>query len=130
MSDPQNGPQKPDFVSLYGFDHSPWVQAVLVALHEAKIPYDLTTLPPPKLFLSSGIMMPAAKINGGEWRLDSEKIIHELGYKAITDENLRLVYDAWVGVLHRPDSIPQFFRAFSRSSDEHPNFFKVLSKFF
>ncbi len=123
MSDPQDGPKKPDFVSLYGFDHSPWVQAVLVALHEAKIPYDLTTLPPPKLFLSSGIMMPAAKINGGKWRLDSEKIIHELGYKAITDENLRLVYDAWVGVLHRPDSIPQFFRAFSRSSDEHPNFF-------
>ena len=105
MSDLQDGAQKPDFVSLYGFDHSPWVQAVLVALHEAKIPYDLTTLPTPKLFFSSGIMMPAAKLNGSEWRLDSEKIIHELGYEAITDENLRLVYDAWVGVLHRPDSI-------------------------
>ena len=84
MSDPKNGSQMPDFVSLYGFDHSPWVRSVLVALHEAKIPYDLTTLPPPKLFLSSGIMMPAAKLNGSEWRLDSEKIIHELGYEAIT----------------------------------------------
>ena len=58
MSDPQDGPQKPDLVSLYVFDHSPWVQSVLVALHEAEIPYDLTTLPPPKSFLSSGIMMP------------------------------------------------------------------------
>ena len=123
MSDLQDGAQKPDFGTLYGFDLSPWVQAVLVALHEANIPYDLTTLPTPKLFFSSGIMMPAAKLNGSEWRLDSEKIIHELGYEAITDENLRLVYDAWVGVLHRPDSISQFFRAFSRSSDEHPNFF-------
>ena len=28
--------------------------------------------------------MPAAKLNGSEWRLDSEKIIHELGYEAIT----------------------------------------------
>jgi len=99
----------------------PWVQSVLVALHEAEIAYDLTTLPPPKLFLSSGIMMPAVKLNGSEWRLDSEKIIHELGYEAITDEKLRLVYDAWAGVFHRPDSTPQFFRAFSRSSDEHPN---------
>ena len=115
--------ERPEFVSLYGFDHSPWVQAVLVALHEAKIPYDLTTLPPSKLFFSSGIMMPAAKIDGRDWRLDSEKIIHELGYEAITDENLKLVYDAWVGVLHRPDSILGFFKAFSRSSDEHSNFF-------
>ena len=123
MSDSQDNHQKPDFVSLYGFDHSPWVQAVLVALREAKIPYDLTTLPPPNLFFSSGIMMPAAKMNGGEWSLDSEKIIHELGYEAISDENLKLVYDAWVGVLHRPDSILRFFKAFSLSSDEHPNFF-------
>ncbi len=122
MSDPQDGPQKPDLFSLYGFDHCPWVQSVLVALHEAEIPYDLTTLPLPKLFLSSGIMMPAVKLNGSEWRLDSEKIIHKLGDEAITDEKLRLVYDAWAGVLHRPDSIPQCFRAFSRSSDEHPNF--------
>ena len=88
MSDCQNGPQKPDFVSLYGFDHSPWVQAVLVALHEAKIPYDLTTLPPPKLFLSSGIMMPAAKINGGKWKLDSEKTV---SYTHLTLPTKRIV---------------------------------------
>ena len=66
----------------------------MVTLLETEIPYDLTTLPPPKVFLTSGIMTPAAKINGSEWRLDSEKLIHELGYEAITDEKLRLVYDA------------------------------------
>ena len=66
----------------------------MVTLHETEIPYGLTTLPPPKLFLSSGMMMPAAELNGSEWRLDSEKIIHELGYEAITDEKLRLVYAA------------------------------------
>jgi len=53
-------------------------------------------------------MTPAAKINGSEWRLDSEKIIYELGYEAITDEKVRLVYDARVRVLQRPESIPQF----------------------
>ena len=121
----------PELVSVYGFDHSPWVQAVLLALHEAKIPYDLTTLPSVRLFFSSGIMMPAARLDHGEWRLDSEKIIHSLGFDPITSENLKLVYGAWTGVLHRPDSIFDFFKAFSLSSDEHSNFFiRLFRNFF
>ena len=33
-------------VDVYGADHSPWVQAVLLGLHDADISTTLTSLPP------------------------------------------------------------------------------------
>ena len=37
-------------VEVYGVDHSPWVQAVLLGLHEAKVPHRVRSLPPRETF--------------------------------------------------------------------------------
>jgi hypothetical protein len=40
---------RPAHVTVYGNDHSPWVQAVLLGLDEADIPWTLVAAPPPGL---------------------------------------------------------------------------------
>ena len=37
-------------VKVYGFSHSPWVQAVLLALYDKELEYDLYVRPPYKVF--------------------------------------------------------------------------------
>ncbi|HIF95316.1 MAG TPA: hypothetical protein EYQ60_19680, partial [Myxococcales bacterium] len=70
----------PDRVRIYGNDHSPWVQAVLLALHDQRIEHTIELAPPLSLFLESGILMPAARIDAAPWLLDSERILCGLGY--------------------------------------------------
>jgi hypothetical protein len=108
-------------VDVYGVDHSPWVQAVLLGLHEAEIPHTVTAAPPLDVFLRSGIMMPAAKIDGGSWTLESADILHNVGFDAISDEQMTLVRRAWQGVNHRVDSTALFWGSFSLTGDQNPS---------
>ena len=74
---------RPEHVWVYGGDHSPWVQSVLLGVHERGIPHTLISVPPLSVFLNSGILMPAARIDDGPWLLDSSRILGELGFSKV-----------------------------------------------
>jgi len=76
-------PKKPEHVWVYGGDHSPWVQSVLLGLHEKGIAHTVITVPPLSVFSNSGILMPAAKIDDGPWLLDSGRILGKLGFSEV-----------------------------------------------
>jgi glutathione S-transferase len=103
---------QPRYVLVYGADHSPWVQAVLLGLHEAGIAHRLTPLPPWDTFRTKGITMPAASLDGAPWQLESTDILESLGYDAVTPEDLARINSAWRGVLHRADSAAHFWGGF------------------
>lgn len=109
-------------VQVYGAPHSPWVQAVLLGLHDAGIGHSLTTLPTLKLFIESGVMMPAAKIDDGDWQLESADILTSIGFEPISVEQMQLVQKAWQGVHHRADSTALFWGGFSLAADGNSSF--------
>jgi glutathione S-transferase len=113
-------------LEIYGQDHSPWVQAVLLGLHEKDIPHTLTAIPPLAVFLKSGVMMPAARIDGAPWQLESADILRQVGFDEVSKEDLKAIHDAWLGVAHRAKSAPRFFSATSRSHDPDPVFWRRL----
>jgi glutathione S-transferase len=117
-------------LDVYGQDHSPWVQAVLLGLYEKRVSYTITTLPPLSLFRKSGIMMPAASIDGGRWQLQSDKILQQVGYEAVSPEDMGAIYAAWGGVAHRVDSAPRFWNEFSFICDPHPSLLPRLRNHF
>ncbi len=117
-------------VDVYGADHSPWVQAVLLGLHDARISHSLTSLPPLATFLKSGVMMPAASIDDGPWELESADILRRVGFETITEEQMRLVRKAWQGVTHRTDSTAHFLGGFSLAGDRHPSLVRRLANNF
>ena len=108
-------------VHVYGVDHSPWVQAVLLGLHEKGIPHTLRTVPPLAVFARWGVMMPAASIGDAPWRLESTDILRELGYDPVSRDDLREIHAAWRGVSHRADNISWFFGNFSLCRDQSPS---------
>ena len=75
---------KQQYADVYRADHSPWVQPVLLALHEQNIPHSVATMPPLKLFRQSGILMPAVQFDGGARQMQSQEILCELGYQQIS----------------------------------------------
>ena len=87
-------------MQVYGADHSPWVQAVLLGLHAQKHAYTLTTVPPLALLFKSGVMMPAAKTSDTPWLLESADILQQIGFGEVvdlqleTDKNHRLKADS------------------------------------
>ena len=111
-------------VEVYGSNHSPWVQAVLLALHEKGIDHALYQLPPLEAFKQWGVLMPAVSIDGEPWEIESTQILVKLGLGPISDDDLQAVQDAWQGVQHRPDNPFQYFSAFARDGDTSPSFFK------
>ena len=108
-------------VEVYGGNHSPWVQAVLLGLHEKGIDYSLRSTPPIDVLKSSGVFMPMVSIDGGEWQGESSEILVKLGFEPIAETDLQAVRGAWQGVLHRPDNPLRFFVGFSRSGDKAPS---------
>ena len=116
MAEPQ-----PEQVTVYGVDHSPWVQAVLLGLHDAGIKHTLTTVPPREIFLKSGVRMPAASFDGGPWQLESADILERLGYGPVTAGEKKRLSLAWQGVMHRPDSAALFWGGFSLAGDRSPS---------
>jgi len=109
-------------IEVYGFTHSPWVQAVLLALHDQGIEYDLLLRPPYKVFKKWGVYMPAISIDDGPWEIESTEILVKLGYKPILVEEVNAANSAWQGVLHRTDNPFNFFLAFSRGGQISKSF--------
>lgn len=102
-----------DHHQIYGVDHSPWVQAVLVGLHLKAQDYDLTPLPSLRKLLHSGVRMPALKVDG-VWQTESADILEKLGYASADPRDQAMVAATWQGVLHRPDSLLNFFNSFAK----------------
>lgn len=130
---------RPNHVWVYGNDHSAWTQAVLLGLHERGIPHTLVTIPPLSVFLSSGVMMPAAKLDDGPWLLDSERILVELGFSELGADARRAMRDVFLsGALRRVDAPWDFWRRFSYARDDHPvplrrlwnHFWRAFSMFY
>ena len=101
-----------EHVSVYGVLHSPWVQAVLLGLHEKDISHSVQPIPSLSSLVTSGLMMPAAKVNKGSWQLDSEEILKSIGYEGIDKVDKRAIFRTWDGVLHRVDNPFKFFHGF------------------
>jgi glutathione S-transferase len=115
-------PPVPNHVWVYGNDHSPWVQAVLLGLFEKNIDHTFVTVPPVSVILRSGVMMPMAKIDDGPWIWDSEKILVAIGYdevKASQRPALSRVFGN--EAMRRTDNVWNFWHAFSQSRDGHPS---------
>ncbi|MEM7097605.1 MAG: glutathione S-transferase N-terminal domain-containing protein [Pseudomonadota bacterium] len=104
-------------VEVYGADHSPWVQAVLLGLHEKGIDHKIRSTPPLSVLRRWGVWMPAVSIDGGPWEIESAHILEKLGFAPIDERDMRAVRFAWRGVLHRTDSPLRFFTGFSRCGD-------------
>ena len=96
-------------VEVYGGYHSPWVQAVLLALHDADVEHRVRQVPPFEAVKQWGVLMPAVSIDDGPWEIESSQILGKLGWGSISDEDLQAVKTAWQGVLHRPDNPFRFF---------------------
>ena len=109
--------QRHNRIRLYGNDHSPWVQAVMLGLHQQNIDHDRSTVPPLKAFMESGLMMPAASFDGEHWELESKDILHRLGYAEVSADEMKAIRRTWLGVLHRPDYWSRFWGEFSLASD-------------
>lgn len=101
-------------VKVYGFTHSPWVQAVLLALCDKELEYELYVRPPYEVFKKWGVYMPAVSLDDGPWEIESTEILTKLGYKPILDDELKAANNAWQGVLHRTDNPFRFFLYFAR----------------
>jgi len=108
-------------IELYGNNHSPWVQAIMMGLHEKRLKYSRTTVPPLEVFRQWGPMMPAMCIDAEAWFLESSDILQRLGYSRVGDEDLVAIRRAWTGVMHRTDYWPRFWGEFSLASDPNPN---------
>ena len=54
-------------IKLYGNDHSPWVQAIMLGLHEKGVEYTRSTFPPLEVFKKFLMVTPAASIDDGPW---------------------------------------------------------------
>ena len=108
-------------VEVYGGYHSPWVQAVLLALHDADVEHRVRQVPPFEAVKQWGVLMPAVSIDDGPWEIESSQILGKLGWGSISDEDLQAVKTAWQGVLHRPDNPFRFFAAFARAGDNSPS---------
>jgi hypothetical protein len=117
-------------LDVYGQDHSPWVQAVLLGLYERGVSQTLTTVPPCSVFRKSGILMPAASVDGGSWLLDSAEILQQVGYEPVARKDALAIYRAWQGVGHRPDRAVRFWHAFSLIRDPHPSLLLRLRNHF
>lgn len=134
----KNG-EVPEHVTVYGNDHSPWVQAVLLGLHDAKIPYTLVTAPPLKTLLSAGVLMPAVRFDDSAWRYDSGDVLKSLGYGAVSEVRTRLLSDLFMRAAYtRLDRRWMFWYRFSFSRDGDPvwwrrarnNFARALPVFY
>lgn len=117
-------------VELYGQDHSPWVQAVLLGLHEKKIAYRLTTAPPLPVMFKWGVQMPAARLDGAPWRIESAELLQAIGYDAATADEMAAIRNAWFGVAWRARNPRRFFVAASRIRDPHPSAMRRLARQF
>ena len=111
-------------IKVYGFNHSPWVQAVLLALHDQNIEHVVYQIPSFKIFNKWGIYMPVVSIDKNPAEIESTKILQKLGYNAITENELRAIRGTWQGVFHRTNNPLKFFSAWAHDADAKSNGFR------
>jgi len=112
----------PREVRLFGVDHSPWVQAVLLGLHDRGVPHEFSVTPSPSLFLASGVFMPAVRIDGGAWTYESASILQALGYAEAKPEDASAMLRLFLaGAFERTSSAVRFWSAFSTVRDGSPS---------
>jgi glutathione S-transferase len=102
---------------VYGGDHSPWVQAVLMGLSEKGIPWSLRSTPPIATFYKWGVLMPTLSLNGGPWQKESTAMLIALGFDALSDEDNAAIQGAWQGVVYRPQNPVRFLHSFAEAGD-------------
>ena len=90
------------------------MQAVLLALCDKELEYELYVRPPYEVFKKWGVYMPVVSLDDGPWEIESTEILTKLGYKPILDDELKAANNAWQGVLHRTDNPFRFFLHFAR----------------
>lgn len=113
---------RPARVTVYGNDHSPWVQAVLLGAHDAGIPGELVAMPPLRVFGESGVLMPVAQVGDGDWLRDSERILVAMGEDPVAPELARLLGRLFLTcAMTRVDAAWTFWQRFSLVRDTHPN---------
>ena len=79
-------------IKVYGFSHSPWVQAVLLALFDKRVEHILYQSPPIEVFKKWGVYMPAISINDEPWEVESMSILQKFDYEENSFlENLKLL---------------------------------------
>ena len=101
-------------IEVYGYSHSPWVQAVLLALFDKRVEHILYQNPPIEVFKKWGVYMPAISINDEPWEVESMSILQKFDYEEISPDELEAANKAWQGVLHRPNNPLRFFSSFAR----------------
>jgi hypothetical protein len=111
-------------VELYGCNHGPWVQAVLLGLHEKGIEHRMTSIPPREVLMRWGVYMPAISIDNEPWAIESAQILVKLGYEPISTEHLKAIQSTFQGVLHRADNLFDFFGAWAGAGDTSTGFFQ------
>lgn len=121
VTDPVSSADVPSHVRLYGNDHSPWAQGVILGLHERGIDHMLVTVPPFAVLRESGVLMPAASLDGGPWMLDSEAILVAVGFSQVTREERHALEAVFASAaLDRTDPAFRFWHRFSWARDERP----------
>ena len=117
--------QKPTTCAeVYGIDHSPWVQAVLLGLTEKGIDWHLTSVPPLQTFFKWGVLMPVASLDAKSWKRESSSLLTDMGFEPVIESDLVAIQNAWLGVTYRPEKRIEFLRSFAQAGDCSESFFK------
>jgi hypothetical protein len=117
--------QKPiNCVEVYGIDHSPWVQAVLLGLTEKDFDWRLTSVPPLETFFKWGVLMPVASLDAKSWKRESSNLLTDMGFEPVIESDLVAIRNAWRGVTYRPERPIEFLRSFAKAGDSSESFFK------
>ena len=106
-----------DRAVIYGVDHSPWVQAVLIGLTEKRIDWQLTSVPPLQTFFKWGVLMPVASLDAGSWKWESSNLLTDIGFEPVTETDLVALRNAWRGVTYRSGNPIEFLRSFAKAGD-------------
>ena len=106
-----------DRAVIYGVDHSPWVQAVLIGLTEKSIDWQLTSVPPLQTFFKWGVLMPVASLDAGSWKRESSNLLTDIGFEPVTETDLVALRNAWRGVTYRSENPIEFLRSFAKAGD-------------
>lgn len=69
-------------------------------------------------------MMPAARVDAGDWQLESADILESLGFEAVPADQRQLVTSSWRGLTHRVDSAALFWTNFSLAGDRNPSYLR------
>ena len=111
-------------MTVFGVDHSPWVQAAVLALVDHGHEVRLRPLPPFGYFLKRGFVMPICSHEDGSWTADSLAIMDGVGLpqgdRAAIEADLKELERLFLAYsLHRtgPGRRWAFLRAWSRMAD-------------